>query len=76
MNGMKLLRAESIAQKLDIGLSTVWKLAKQDPTFPRPVAVSAHVPLKVTTWVEHEIDAWLLTRLQERDNCQKEGKGA
>lgn len=61
---MKTLRVASVAQKLDLGVSTVWKLLKQDPTFPRPFRMSDAVG--ATVWVEHEIDAWLLTRMQSR----------
>lgn len=57
---MKTLRAESVAKKLDIGLSTVWKFAKMNIGFPQPFQLTKNV----TVWDEADIDSWLLTRKQ------------
>lgn len=64
MSQMNLLRVASVAKKLDMGTSSIWKLLKRDPSFPKPFKVSEHVD--ATVWVEHELDEWLLTRMQSR----------
>ncbi len=66
---MKILRAASVADKLDIGVSTVWKLLKVDPTFPKPVRISEY--LEAQGWYEDEIEAYLAERRRQRDE-QKE----
>lgn len=69
---MKILRAASVADKLDIGVSTVWKLLKVDPTFPRPVRISEY--MEAQGWYEDEVDAYLAERRRQRDE-KKEVKG-
>jgi len=51
----KGLRPAKAAEKLGIGLSTLWAWAKHDPEFPRPVKLGA----ATTVFLEHELDAYL-----------------
>jgi prophage regulatory protein len=49
------LRPAKVAEKLDIGLSTLWKKAKDDPAFPKPIKLAA----RTTIFLENEIDEYL-----------------
>lgn len=60
---MKALRLKAVASKLGVSTSAIWKWTKEDPQFPKPFKLSE----KATAWAEHELDQWLLTRLQMRD---------
>ncbi|KJJ95051.1 regulatory protein [Burkholderiaceae bacterium 26] len=51
----KGLRPPKAAEKLGIGLSTLWARAKNDPEFPRPVKLGP----ATTVFLEHELDAYL-----------------
>lgn len=62
---MKILRAASVADRLDIGVSTVWKLLKVDPTFSKPVRISEYMVAQ--GWYEDEVEAWLAERRRQRD---------
>ncbi|WP_035881621.1 helix-turn-helix transcriptional regulator [Cupriavidus metallidurans] len=54
----KGLRPSKAAEKLDIGLSSLWAKAKSDPDFPKPVKLSPGT----TVFLEHELDAWMERR--------------
>lgn len=51
----RTLRPAQAAQKLQIGLSSVWWKAKNDPAFPRPFKLSP----RTTVFYEHELDDYL-----------------
>lgn len=53
----KALRPAEAAQKLGIGLSTLWKKIKTDPEFPQPIAITA----RITVLMESQLDAYLAT---------------
>ncbi|MGU7855455.1 helix-turn-helix transcriptional regulator [Burkholderia orbicola] len=55
------LRPKAAAQKLGIGLSTLWLKVSKDPEFPRPVKLGE----ATTVFIEQEIDAWLRVRIAE-----------
>jgi prophage regulatory protein len=60
---MKVLRVSEVAARLgDAGVSTVWKMAQTDVSFPKPMKVSP----KITGWLENEIDAFILKKAAER----------
>jgi predicted DNA-binding transcriptional regulator AlpA len=65
---MKLLRAASVAEKLDMHKVSVFRLAKNDKTFPKPLKLSS----RYTAWLEEEIDKWLFTHLQQRSETHDE----
>ena len=49
------LRPAAAARKLGIGLSTLWKKIKTDPTFPRPIAIAS----RITVLMESDLDEYL-----------------
>ncbi len=51
----RALRPPQAAQKLGIGLSTLWTKVKVDPDFAQPVKMGP----RVTIFFEDELDAWL-----------------
>lgn len=65
---MNLLRAAAVAKKLDMHRATVFRLARRDDSFPKPIKLSA----RYTAWVEEEIDKWLLTCKLNRSDLEHE----
>jgi prophage regulatory protein len=57
---IRCMRVAEVAKKLGIGVSTVWKLRKDDQEFPQPFNLSP----KITLWVEHELDAFIASKRQ------------
>jgi len=53
--GKGFIRAKKLAPELDVSEPTLWRWLKEDPTFPKPVKLSA----RVTAWKLSEIQAWL-----------------
>jgi prophage regulatory protein len=51
----KGLRPAPSAQKLGMGLSTLWLKVKTEPNFPKPFKLSP----RVTVFYEHELDEYL-----------------
>lgn len=51
----KYLRPNAAANKLGIGLSSLWLLIKNDPTFPRPIKLTP----RTTVLSERELDAYV-----------------
>ncbi|MBF24793.1 MAG: hypothetical protein CML18_14780 [Pusillimonas sp.] len=49
------LRPRAAAQYVGFGLSTLWKRAKDDPTFPQPRKLSP----RITAWMRDDLDAFL-----------------
>ena len=52
------LRPATAAEKLGVGLSTLWRYAQTIPDFPKPVKLSP----RCTIFFESELDAWLASR--------------
>ncbi|KFG94410.1 regulatory protein [Burkholderia paludis] len=57
----KGLRPTQAAEKLGIGMSTLWSRAKHDADFPKPVKLSS----RTTIFIEAELDAYLQKRIAE-----------
>ncbi|WP_175837303.1 helix-turn-helix transcriptional regulator [Burkholderia anthina] len=57
----KGLRPNQAAEKLGIGVSTLWLRAKNDADFPKPVKLSTCT----TIFIEAELDAYLQKRIAE-----------
>lgn len=55
---MRLLRAAEVMKRLGISRTTLWRLEKADPSFPRRVQVSSNI----VGWNEASIEKWLKTR--------------
>lgn len=51
----RALRVRQVADVLDIGVSSVWRLAKNCPEFPKPFSLSP----RVTVWAPDEVDAYV-----------------
>ena len=56
--GDRILRAADALRKLGIGKTSFYELAKTDPTFPRPIVLSA----RARGYSEYELDLWLAAR--------------
>lgn len=52
---MDLLRVKGVAEKLNIGISSVWYLTKNQEGFPKPFKLSP----RVTVWKVSEIEAYI-----------------
>lgn len=57
-----VLRVRQTAERCGCSVATIWRKAKNDPQFPKPVRVSE----RVTGWLEHEINAYLNGRADAR----------
>jgi prophage regulatory protein len=51
----KCIRPAAAAEKLSIGLSTLWLKAKKDPSFPKPFKTGPHT----TVFLESEVDEYI-----------------
>ncbi|KUY52382.1 helix-turn-helix transcriptional regulator [Burkholderia sp. RF2-non_BP3] len=49
------LRPLKAAEKLGMGLSTLWARVKSDPGFPQPIKLGP----ATTVFLEHELDAYI-----------------
>lgn len=57
----RCLRPQQAATKLGIGVSTLWRYAKNDPNFPPAIRISS----RCTIFLESHIDAYLAKRVAE-----------
>jgi len=57
------LRVRQVADFLAIGISSVWRLAKIEPTFPKPFRLSP----RVTVWSAEELASYVRARQADRD---------
>lgn len=57
---MNTLRVGSVARKLDVSVSTVWRFVKVVPRFPKPFKLGP----STTVWSEQELDEYLLINKQ------------
>ena len=53
-----LQSVKQVAERLTVTPPTVWRYSRADPSFPKPIKLSAGC----TRWHAHEIDRWLETR--------------
>jgi prophage regulatory protein len=67
--GNRTLRPAQAAEKLGIGLSTIWLKAKSDPKFPKPFKISP----RTTVFYEQELDAYIAACAQSRGPACKNG---
>ncbi len=58
-----ILRLKKVKDRTGLSRSTIY-LRIQEGTFPRPINLGA----RAVGWIEHEIDEWLISRVQKRDN--------
>lgn len=63
-----LLRIESLCACIDLSSSAIYDRLNPDsprfdPTFPKPVKVGS----QSVAWLQSEVDAWIMSRVAERD---------
>jgi predicted DNA-binding transcriptional regulator AlpA len=52
------MRPEKAAEYIGVAISTLWKIAKEDPSFPRPFKLSS----RCTLIYRAQLDAWLASK--------------
>ena len=62
------LRPEQVCERLGCGKTQLYKLVKNDPTFPKPIQLSS----RWTFWYEFEIDAWTIKKAAEQQGLSVE----
>lgn len=68
------LRLPEVSKRTGLCGGAIWAKtnpnnSRYDPSFPKPIKIGK----RAVAWLENEIDAWLDTRIAERDNQQAEG---
>ena len=63
---LKILRLKKVKDRTGLSRSTIY-LRIQEGTFPRPINLGA----RAVGWIEHEIEAWLTSCLENRDSRQE-----
>lgn len=58
---MKIIRPKQTAEKLGISLATLWRKARNDLDFIKPIKLSD----SVTGFIEEEVDAYLERKVRE-----------
>ncbi len=56
------LRVRQVADFLGIGVSSVWRLARIEPAFPKPFSLSP----RVTVWSAEELSDYVETKKSQR----------
>jgi prophage regulatory protein len=76
---MHISRPRQAADKLGIGLSTLWYKIKTDPEFPKPLKLSEGV----TGFVDSELDAYIESRVaisrgqtEKKQSTQQAGRAS
>jgi len=59
----ELYRVKTLSKKLDMGVSTIWKMVKNG-TFPKPVSLGE----RFTAWRSEDVQQWM-------DNLNKSDEG-
>ncbi len=62
---LTILRRKQVEKRTGLSRSTIY-LRLKEGTFPRPISLGA----RAVGWVENEIEAWLASRVESRDNMQ------
>lgn len=63
----KAHRVKELAVILDMGESTIWKLASDENSdFPRPIKITP----RLTVWKDEDIQAWLDTKNAKEKTCK------
>ncbi len=61
-----ILRRKQVESRTGLSRSTIY-LHMQNGTFPKPINLGA----RAVGWLENEIEAWLISRIENRDNGQE-----
>ena len=57
-----ILRRRQVQLKTGLSCSTLYSMIAEG-TFPRPIRLG----YRAVGWLEHEVDAWLADRIEDRD---------
>jgi len=60
-----ILRRKQVEARTGLSRSTIY-LRIQEGTFPKPISLGE----RAVGWVENEIEAWLASRIENRDSAQ------
>ena len=60
---MRIVRPKAVAERLGLSLSAVHRLARRDPSFPKPLKISAG--RAAAGFLDHELDKWLEQRADD-----------
>lgn len=60
-DAVRILRVKEVANRVGGSVSLVWKLAAEDPDFPKPVRVTPGI----TGFVEDEVDAFITAKIDQ-----------
>ena len=63
---LKILRLKKVKDRTGLSRSTIY-LRIQEGKFPKPINLGA----RAVGWLENEIEAWLMSCLENRDNVQE-----
>jgi len=63
---LTILRRKQVETRTGLSRSTIY-LRIQEGTFPRPINLGA----RAVGWLENEIEAWLVSRIENRDSAQE-----
>ncbi|NCC23090.1 MAG: AlpA family transcriptional regulator [Alphaproteobacteria bacterium] len=63
---LKILRLPEVIARVGLKRASIYHRISEG-TFPKPVPLGP----RAVGWLEHEIDAWLRRRLEERNNCNR-----
>ena len=58
---MKILRVQAVAERLGYAVPSVWRKAKDEADFPKPVRIGP----KCTGWIEAEVTDYLKRKIAE-----------
>lgn len=60
---MQIIRRAALCKKLGgIGTVSLWRLTRDDPSFPIGIKINK----RIVGWLEHEIDHWIESRAASR----------
>lgn len=59
---MRIMRLDEVIACTGLGRSSIYKLMAEE-SFPKPVSLLS----RSVGWISHEINSWILARIEERD---------
>jgi prophage regulatory protein len=62
---MKVLKLKAVTEKTTLCHSTIYKLMSED-CFPKPIDLTG----RAVGWVDSEIDAWIVSKITQRDGLE------
>ncbi len=60
---MKLLTDQQVADMLTVSRGYVWKLAREDENFPKPIDIGqGKQQTRAKRWIQDDVEAWVRLR--------------